>query len=165
MPLIKLQSEGLNLADNFAFTGTVSGAGGGKILQVQNTTSSTQRTTQSNSFVDSGLAVSITPSATTSKILILFSSYGYADTTGVGSNYTLYRDSTNLGDSSKGLFMFRNCANNIEYGMNFVIYDSPSSTSAISYKVYHRIESGSAAISYISRYSTPSHLTAMEIGA
>lgn len=29
MPLIKLQSEGLNLADNFAFTGSVSGAGGG----------------------------------------------------------------------------------------------------------------------------------------
>ena len=28
MPLIKLQSEGLNLADNFAFTGTVSGTGG-----------------------------------------------------------------------------------------------------------------------------------------
>ena len=27
MPLIKLQSEGLNLADNFAFTGTVTGAG------------------------------------------------------------------------------------------------------------------------------------------
>ena len=27
MPLIKLQSEGLNLADNFAFTGTISGAG------------------------------------------------------------------------------------------------------------------------------------------
>ena len=28
MPLIKLQSEGLNLADNFAFTGTITGAGG-----------------------------------------------------------------------------------------------------------------------------------------
>ena len=29
MPLIKLQAEGLNLADTFAFSGTVSGAGGG----------------------------------------------------------------------------------------------------------------------------------------
>ena len=28
MPLIKLQAEGLNLADTFAFSGTVSGAGG-----------------------------------------------------------------------------------------------------------------------------------------
>ena len=34
MALTKLQAEGLNLADTFAFTGTVSGAGGGKILQV-----------------------------------------------------------------------------------------------------------------------------------
>ena len=34
MPLIKARSRGINLADNFAFTGTVSGAGGGKVGQV-----------------------------------------------------------------------------------------------------------------------------------
>ena len=34
MPISKMQSESVNLADNFAFTGTVTGAGGGKILQV-----------------------------------------------------------------------------------------------------------------------------------
>ena len=33
MPLSKIQSESMNLADNYAFTGTVSGAGGGKLLQ------------------------------------------------------------------------------------------------------------------------------------
>ena len=45
--------------------------GTGKVLQVVNTTSSSQRTTNSTSFADSGLAVSITPSATSSKILII----------------------------------------------------------------------------------------------
>ena len=35
MPLIKLQSEGLNLADNFAFTGTITGAGGGITMAQQ----------------------------------------------------------------------------------------------------------------------------------
>jgi len=34
MAQIKLQADGLNLADTFAFTGTVTGAGGGKLLQV-----------------------------------------------------------------------------------------------------------------------------------
>jgi len=35
MALVKLQSEGLNLADNFAFTGTVSGAGGSGIVIIR----------------------------------------------------------------------------------------------------------------------------------
>ena len=138
------------------------GTGFGKILQVVNTTSSTQRTTNSTSFADSGLAVSITPSATSSKILIIFSSSGYADTTGESSIYTLYRDSTNLGDSSNGNMKFTNGGSNLEYGMNFQVYDSPSSTSAISYKVYQRASGGNA-ISYISRSTIPSYLTAMEI--
>ena len=42
MPLIKLQSEGLNLADNFAFTGTITGAGGGKLLQLVQSTFTTK---------------------------------------------------------------------------------------------------------------------------
>ena len=33
MPLSKIQSESMNLADNYTFTGTVEGAGGGKLLQ------------------------------------------------------------------------------------------------------------------------------------
>ena len=134
----------------------------GKVLQVVNTTSTTQRTTNSTSFSDSGLAVSITPSATSSKILIIFSSSGYADTTGQSSIYTLYRDSTNLGDSTYGNIKFTNGGSNLEYGMNFQVYDSPSTTSAISYKVYQRATGGNA-ISYISRNSIPSYLTAMEV--
>ena len=34
MPLVKTQAEGINLADTFAFTGTVSGAGGVSNLQI-----------------------------------------------------------------------------------------------------------------------------------
>ena len=32
MALSKIQSESINLADNFAFTGTVTGAGGGTLI-------------------------------------------------------------------------------------------------------------------------------------
>jgi len=139
------------------------GTGFGKILQVVNTTGTTQRTTNSTSFTGPAYSVSITPSSTSSKILIMFTSFGYQDTTGVGSIYTIYRDSTNLGDSSKGVFMFRNGGSNLEYGMSAQVYDSPSTTSAISYGLYQKIESGSSAISYISRSSGPTYLTAMEI--
>jgi len=34
MSLIKIKSESLDLTDNYAFTGTVTGAGGGKVVQV-----------------------------------------------------------------------------------------------------------------------------------
>jgi len=157
MAIIKLNNNTLS-----AVTALPSAIATGKVLQVVNTTSSTQRTTNSTSFADSGLAVSITPSATSSKILIIFSSSGYADTTGQSSIYTLYKDSTNLGNSSNGNLKFTNGGSNLEYGMNLQVYDSPSSTSAISYKVYQRASGGNA-ISYISRTSIPSYLTAMEI--
>ena len=39
MPLSKIQAESMNLADNYAFTGTISGAGG--LVKLLNTTSST----------------------------------------------------------------------------------------------------------------------------
>jgi hypothetical protein len=145
-------------------SGTATGFGGGKVLQVVNTTSATQRTTTSTSFVDTGLSVSITPSSASSKILILFSSGGYADSTGVGSIYTLYRGASNLGDSGNGFFQFRNGGDNLYYGLSFCVYDNPSTTSATSYNVYMKVESGGA-IAYLSVGSVPSFITALEISA
>ena len=52
MPLTKLQAEGLNLADTFAFSGTVSGAGGGKVLAIYQDTKTDKFTSNSSSLVD-----------------------------------------------------------------------------------------------------------------
>ena len=71
MAITKIQAESMNLADTYAFTGTVSGAGGGKIGQVIQTVKTDVFSTTSTSFVDvTGLTASITPSATSSKILV-----------------------------------------------------------------------------------------------
>ena len=35
MPFTKLLPSSIDLAQNFTFTGTVAGAGGGKVLQIQ----------------------------------------------------------------------------------------------------------------------------------
>jgi hypothetical protein len=163
-------NQSINLASNV--TGTLPTANGGtgatsftkgKILQIQNTTATTQKTTTSSSSFVEAYTVDITPSSTSSKILIMFSTFGYQDTTANGSIYTIYRDSTNLGDSSKGLFMFRNGGDNLEMGVSGQVYDSPSSTSAITYGLRQKTESGSSAISYISRSGAPTYLTAVEI--
>ena len=51
MPLIKLQSEGLNLADNFAFTGTITGAGGNMTPSFRAEVSSSQNVTDATATV------------------------------------------------------------------------------------------------------------------
>jgi hypothetical protein len=135
---------------------------GGKVLQVVNTTGTTQRTTNNTTFTGPGYSLSITPSSTSSKILIMFSSMGYADTTAQGSIYTIYRNAVNLGDGTVGLMQFRNSGGNLEYGLSTQVYDTPSTTSAITYGVYQKAEGGGA-ISYFSKSGAPSYLTAMEI--
>jgi hypothetical protein len=59
--------------------------------------------------------------------------------------------------------MFRNGGSNLEMGVSGHVFDSPSSTSAITYGFRQKTESGSSAISYISRSGAPTYLTAMEI--
>ena len=81
MSLIKARSRGINLADNFAFTGTITGAGGGKFNQYFFASESSQQTIDSSgSFTNlTNVAVTITPSATNSKILLFVETQAYLD--------------------------------------------------------------------------------------
>ena len=81
MSLIKARSRGINLADNFAFTGTITGAGGGKFNQYVFASESSQQTIDSSgSFTNlTNVAVTITPSATNSKILLMVTTQAYID--------------------------------------------------------------------------------------
>lgn len=80
MALIKPKNLGaneLNLADNYAFTGTVTGAGvSGKVLQTVLHYDSTTANYASVSYQNTALAVAITPTQSTSKFLIRYSIYG-----------------------------------------------------------------------------------------
>mgnify|MGYP003109600409 CR=1 FL=1 len=138
MPLIKLQSEGLNLADNFAFTGTVSGAGGGKINQVISTVKTDTFTTNSGTYTDvTGLSVSITPSATNSKILC-FCTGAYGKDTTDNFNFQLVRGSTSLLENKLDPGTNNNQTNT--FSIQFL--DSPSSTSALTYKIQIKNDGG-----------------------
>ena len=97
-------------------------------------------TTSSASFVSVGSSLSITPSATSSKIMIEVRG-GAAHSPYVNQSLigTIYRDSTNLstdgleapGNSTSGLSM---SAHNIAF------LDSPNTTSAVTYTPYFRSE-------------------------
>ena len=128
----------------------ISGAAGsivapGQILQVVTATDSTERTTASSSFVTASntLSVTITPASTSSKIFVT-ASLSYGSPSGTISFYpTIFRDSTNLGQASRG---FGNLFSGSSYQYahaTLQVLDSPSTTSATTYQIYFRIGSGS----------------------
>jgi hypothetical protein len=115
----------------------------GSVLQVVYGSTSTQVTTSSASYVDTGLTATITPSSASNKILVLANIAGiFRDTTN-GSFVTLQavRGSTGIGQFQYTLG-YINASNFIGTTGSTSILDSPSSTSATTYKVQMRKENG-----------------------
>ena len=120
----------------------------GKVLQVVQTIATSTVTTNSTSFVDLGLSGSITPSATSSKVLIQVSQYIYGyqgdGQPDVRWGYQLLRDSTvlNLVDpSGRSLGVYSDGFSSESIVGMFMTYsylDSPSSTSSLTYKTQGR---------------------------
>jgi len=158
--LAKLTATGTKDATTFLRgDNTFAEAGGGKVLQVVTATNSTASDTTSTSFTSSGLEASITPSSTSNKILVITSnSVEAAGTSGLSSYFSIYRDSTNLGDSSVGFGV-------IYSGISIVnptILDSPSTTSSVTYKFMGRTQSASTT-TYFQRYNALGTITLLEI--
>ena len=145
---------------------TFAAPSGGKVLQAVTGTSSTASQGTETSFTDTGLNVTITPSATSSKILIMAHTTGLIDTSGSFVYFTIERQisggsDTNIGDSSIGLSHMRGDTVNISNVMVHAL-DSPSTTSAITYEFQRRVSADSGAAMY---QGVKSNITALEIGA
>ena len=155
------------------FTGSTtlasSAVSAGKVLQAVTTTSTTNVTTSSTSLVTMNFNVQITPSAASSKVLILFNSaLGYQNTSSQNfySYYTLYRDSTNIGQGNSGIqgvYVAGLSYNDISSVGNFMKLDSPNTTSQITYTPYVRVSDASAKLH--TRFEGEHNLTALEIAA
>ena len=124
--------DGIITADELA-----SGVGG-KVLQVVSTTKTdTFTTSSSGDTLVTGLTVNITPSSTSSKILV-FGNISISNS-GDGQKCTLYRDSTaiSIGDSAGNRPTVSGMVSlSSQYWMNNVpasILDTPSTTSQITY--------------------------------
>ena len=139
--------------------------GGGKVLQVISATDSTQRTTTSTSFVTASntLAANITPSASSSKVLILVNSTCYNSASGY-TYYTIFRDSTNVASNSS--------VNELtaQYGisgtnispLSIKFLDSPNTTSQITYQAYMKVQNSTG---YFNVNGNTGSIILMEIGA
>lgn len=166
MTLVKVRSRGINLADDFAFTGTISGAGGGKINQVIQSSFSTSVSTSNSSFSATGHIATIQPTATSSKVLIhthLGDGYMNGDTgnlhIGVFCNV-----SGSYADISGGGNRIRSSPNAIQTGAgDFVLLHSPSTTSSINYQMYFHYDGSGNAVYYQNSTNYPSRIVLMEV--
>jgi hypothetical protein len=125
----------------------------GTIAQVLSDTKTDTTSITSNTFAQiSGLTIDITPSASSSKVLVLVQLY-------IGNNSTttylrLMRDSTSIfqSDTSSNIPRATTGSNIGQYVLNpapMIYLDSPSSTSALTYSIYWR--SDDSATSYLNR--------------
>ena len=179
MALSKIQAESMNLADTYAFTGTVSGAGGGKIGQVIQTVvdGTVEITSSSGTFVDiTGFSASITPSATSSKILAMVN-VNYGGTGNIYGGVRLVRDSTVVGVGSasgnRTQASVSTSNNDISKARSrgFDFLDTPNSSSSLNYKLQvtlngsqtFKLNSEGENIDNAANHRTISTITLMEI--
>jgi len=129
--------------------------GGGKIAQVVSSSTVSAVTITATSFTDSGITADITPSASSSKILILISAgvlmHGNARASSIGG-VNILRDSTQIygGGTNNAMGMYTENQTGLKMwaGHSHTFLDSPSSTSAITYKMQGRIESSGESMQF-----------------
>jgi len=145
-----------------------------RILQVVQGQTTVSFTTSSNTMVDvTDVTLSITPSATTSKVLVIVT--GIAGNTSAGNTTALniVRDSTAIGIGTGTTYnqsgaIYTNNANGAS-GFALSHLDSPATTSATTYKLQAMsIVAGTAVIGRVAVNDTvrvPTTITAFEVSA
>ena len=107
---------------------------GGKVAQVVNKVDGTYQATSSSTFADTSLSQSFTPSATNSKVLIMVDQKSVKASGDTGVKLRLLRDSTEL-DQFQTIGGETEESTRNDFGSSCFFYlDSPSTTSAVTYK-------------------------------
>ena len=157
MALIKLNNQSLT-----AVSALPAAIPTGSVLQVVNGTTATTQVTTSSTYSDTGLTATITPSSTSSKILVLANVPDAHNSATISLLYlNLVRDSTQLiefvkhGDHLSGQSL-------VTYGGSTSYLDSPSTTSATTYKVQFAVHSNGGSQHIFLNGSTGT-ITLMEI--
>ena len=168
-------------ADSTTATGLKWAAAGasGKVLQVVQATTTTQVQVSSTTYTDTTLTASITPSAASSKVLVLVSQSFQADSTSSGVKYILVkhklmRDSTDifipLGTAGFGVNIDTSATHNEYQNIGVIAYsylDSPATTSSTTYKTQGAMTAATNRTVYFqnSQSSETSSIILLEIGA
>jgi hypothetical protein len=142
-------------------------------LQVVQATYSIATSINTSTFTDTGLSISITPTSSSNKIMVMINQQvrnAAGNPSTLGCRLRLLRGSTNIIDFSSGGGAFDSFEITADGGGNVrlagyisVMYlDSPSTTSAVTYKTQASTNAGSHAFQ---NSGAPSLITVMEVAA
>jgi|TARA_R100000479_G_scaffold20373_1_gene7671 hypothetical protein len=168
----QLQDSGGNNLVTSNGSGVITAAGFGKMGQVKQTVMDDDFSTTSTSFTDvTGLSVSITPSSTSSKVMVEFH-IGTHDMTSAGDfAYQIVRGSTAIGlgngDGGTACTVGGTITQDRGEGISMKFLDNPATSSSTTYKIQVRTPSGNQFFINTrdgnSNYHTISTITVTEI--
>jgi hypothetical protein len=143
---------------------TPAAGGGGKVLQVVQGTTTTSTSNSTSTYADTTLSASITPSSATSKVLVMVNqviskSNGNLDNS---VDMRIVRGATTILEST--FILYTGQAFTLYSLASFVYLDSPSTTSATTYKTTFRNFYNGASVT-MQQNSNGSFITLLEIGA
>ena len=134
----------------------------GSIIQVLNHDAASSTNTSSGTFTDTGANISITPSSTSNKVLVIASVAAeiYGSGSDRGIKLRLLRDSAILTTQSYNLYDSSDTSQRISQVI-IKDFDSPSTTSSVNYKVQYAA-SGTNSTARVQNYGETS-ITVMEV--
>jgi len=149
-------------------SGTATGFGGGKVLQIVQGSTSTETRNNTNTLADTTLTASITPSASDSKVLVTVFQNGCDKSAANAGNQMILK-------LLRGSSVISTFGNNVTYTNSAVVnsigtvgtmyLDSPSTTSATTYKTQFSSGDNSAGVGVQGTGGEVSTITLMEISA
>lgn len=137
-----------------------------RVLQIVEGTTTTGVSSSSTTFADTGLTATITPSATSSKILVLVTQMGAGKTGGASGNalqLRIMRGATQILEHIN-LFFTNSVLDFYSAPVHFQILDSPSTTSATTYKTTFANRVASSSV-FLQDSTARSSIILMEISA
>ena len=139
-------------------------AGGGKVLQVVQGTTTTNASNSTTTMADTNLSASITPSAATSKVLVIVTQH-CEKTAGNAGNTIALRLMRGATEVFINQYLLYTNSSLINRGLqSFSYLDSPSTTSATTYKTQFANDGNNAAVA-VQSSNQMSTIILMEIGA
>jgi len=140
----------------------------GHVVQVVQGVYSTNNSITSSTLTDTGISQAITPTSSSSKILVLINAVlGLSGTNGAEVYTQIVRDSTaiRLYERALVLYVASGGGNHTGGSYSYCFLDSPSTTSATTYKLQGRTNSGTLRINdfYSGSGNSASTITLMEI--
>jgi hypothetical protein len=140
----------------------------GCILQVINSAYNTQTANSTGSYAATGVTATITPTSSTSKILVMVTGGDAATTSNSSGVQTeLRRNSTSLATFAVQGPVYIGSGGSFFIGTGPCInyLDSPATTSATTYATYFKPQGGAGATATVQRDGTTSTITLMEVSA